>query len=807
MQVSGLTTAQARQLLAQHGRNELPRVKQRSAIVILLHQFSGIVALLLIGAVVISLVRGEFPEAIAIAVVLLLNAVIGFAMEIRSRTALAALQSRVAPSARALRDGQPVRLDARDIVPSDVLIVEAGDIIAADARLLSAVELQVSEATLTGESMPVDKDAEWRGPDAALAERKDVLFAGTTVLRGHAQAQVINTGARTEIGKIGYLTGSVRDVKSPLDRAVDALGRKLIITTLVLVAVLATVNVARGVLLRDTLDIALALAVAVIPEGLPVIVTVTLALGMQRLARNRAFVRRMHAVESLGSTTIVCADKTGTLTTGQVTLARAFVNHTDVDVEAGAADRQVVDLVRNAFLAGGRNRSADPIDAAIGNFAGRFSATDLSDEHVGDIPFSSVRRFSASFWRHGSAEPVAYVKGAPSVVLRMCSRLPEAEQAAIDRANNDWGSSGIRVIAIAHGAVASPSESTLQNLTFDGLVGFRDPPAPGVREAIAALQEAGIRTVMVTGDQDVTARAIAREVGNIDEVFSRIDPEQKLRIVESYQRRGEVVAMFGDGVNDAAALRRADVGVAMGGRGTDVAKEVAAVVLADDSFATIVAAVREGRAIFDNLGKFVFYLFSCNIAELLVILCAAAIGWPLPLLPLQILWLNLVTDTFPALALAVEPADADIMKRPPRKPGSGLVSRASAFRIIGFSIVIALVTMAAYAMALQSHDAATARTIAFGVLGLAQILHLGNARSEAPVLSGEAIRSNQAALLAVGVSVLLLAAAVFVGPLGRMLGTRALGSRDLLEAIGIASLPALAGQFLAARRAAQAHPA
>jgi Ca2+-transporting ATPase len=390
---------------------------------------------------------------------------------------------------------------------------------------------------------------------------------------------------------------------------------------------------------------------------------------------------------------------------------------------------------------------------------------------------------------------VAYVKGAPQQILAMCSGHHDAR--AILAANDELAAAGTRVIAVAEGNAGATSEAALNGLTFRGLLGFRDPPAAGVPEAIRALQNAGIRTVMITGDQELTAKAVALEIGNIAEVFSRVDPERKLRIVEAYQKQGEVVAMFGDGVNDAAALRRADVGVAMGGRGTDVAKEAAAVVLQDDSFATIVAAVREGRAIFDNIGKFVFYLFSCNLAELLVLLAAAIAGMPLPLLPLQILWLNLVTDTFPALALAVEPAAPDIMERKPRRPADGLVSKRAAKRILIFSGLIALVTLASFVFALRSQSAASATTIAFAVLGLAQILHLGNARSDLPVTGRRAMRANRAALAAVAISVACLVAAIYFAPLARVLGTRPLSGEELLLVGGVASIPAILGQLVA----------
>ena len=795
----GLTAQEARHRLGIHGRNELPVIRQRSPLAILFDQFSGIISLLLVGAVAVSIARGHTAEAIAIASVLVLNAAIGFGVEMRSRTALAALQHHIVPHARVIRDDHVIDIDARDVVPGDLLVLESGDGVTADARLASATELQVAEAALTGESMPVSKDASWDGPaETPLADRRNMVYAGTIVLRGHAHANVLATGANTEIGTIGRLTGAVQEQRSPLERRVDALGHRLIIITLGIIAVLTVANVARGVPFARTLDIALALAVAVIPEGLPAVVTVTLALGMQRMARRNALMRRMHAVESLGSTTIVCADKTGTLTTGSVTLTTAFVDGQDVDPAHAAS------VVRSALLAGGSLQSADAIDVAIADTAERLDLA--GDQNVAfDIPFSSSRRYSASFRRNVDGSLSAYAKGAPQQILAMCGGLDDDARAVI-AANDRMAASGTRIIAVADGPVVTAAEGALTNLTFRGLLGFRDPPARGVREAIHALREAGIRTVMITGDQKLTAEAIAAEIGDIDQVFSRVHPEEKLRIVERYQKQGEIVAMFGDGVNDAAALRRADVGVAMGGRGTDVAKEAAAVVLQDDSFATIVAAVREGRVIFDNIGKFVFYLFSCNLAELLVILGAAMAGLPLPLLPLQILWLNLVTDTFPALALAVEPAGENVMSRPPRKASEGLVSRVMARRIVVFSVLIALVTMAAFVWALRTQTAESATTIAFVVLGLAQILHLGNARSDLPVTSRIAMRSNTTALAAAAFSAACLAIAIYFRPLADVLGTRAMTAKELLVVVGIAAVPAVIGQLAALRRVLRARP-
>jgi Ca2+-transporting ATPase len=515
----------------------------------------------------------------------------------------------------------------------------------------------------------------------------------------------------------------------------------------------------------------------------------------------------MNAIEALGSTTLICTDKTGTLTSGQMLLTHAVINGRDVSLQDGVRieARAILEAARSA---GATHGSADPIDIAILERAAAMGVVTSEVAARVSIPFSSTRKYSASVCDSAAAVPnataptaltavtalTANVKGAPEIVLAMCA-LSEVDAAAIRIANVKHASGGARVIAVARGEVNSADESALTGLQFMGLLVFRDPPAAGVKEAMLELRSAGVRVVMITGDQEPTARAVAAEVG-IEDIYSRVSPEHKLRIVEGFQRDGEVVAVFGDGVNDAAALRRADVGIAMGGRGTDVARQAAAIILVNDSFASIVAAVREGRVIFDNIKKFVFYLFSCNLAELIVVVAAAIAAFPMPLLPLQILWLNLVTDTFPALALAAEPGDKRVMLRSPRMPRSGLVSRAALIRIGAFAVLIASVTLAAYIWTLNT-SRAEASTIAFVVLGLAQILHLGNARSHHPVLSRPSMNANRFALAAVGVSIACLAAAVYIAPLAKILGTRPLSLSELGAAVTVASVPAAIGQLVA----------
>ncbi len=757
----GLTEAEAAERLARAGPNRLEAAAPVTAWAVLVAQLRSIVVLLLVGAALVALGLGERVEAAAIAVVLAINTVLGFATELRARRAMEGLLGLETPRATVVREGLERDIDAAGVVPGDVLQLEAGGGVPADARLLTATELRTNEAPLTGESLPVSKrpDADL-GADVALADRTTMVYKGTTVAAGVGRAVVVATGMRTELGRIGGLVASVEEQAPPLERKLDALGRRLVWLTLGIAGVVTGIGVLRGRALGAMVETGIALAIAAVPEGLPAVATIALAVGLRRMARRRALVRRLPAVEALGSTTVVCTDKTGTLTAGEMTVTVLSVASGRVEVtgvgygpegrlqRAGeqldpARDAGVRAALRTMLLAsradvrlveGGWRAQGDPTEAALvvlARKAGLTRTTQLAEApQEAELPFSSERRLLASFHREGE-RLVAHVKGAPGAVLGRCDRwlaeegerpLEEGRRRLLKEENDRLAAEGLRVLGLASGAVQEASETGLRGLVFVGLVGLVDPPAPGVRETIGKLRTAGIRTVMVTGDQRGTAEAIARDLGMLgpaDETldgrellrlgegelrervarvgaFSRVTAEDKLAIVEALQGRGEVVAMLGDGVNDAAALKRADVGVAMGGRGTDVAREVASVVLQDDRFPTIAAAVEEGRVIYDNIRKFLFYLFSCNLAEVLVLFAAALASLPLPLRPLQILWLNLVTDTFPALALALEPREPGVMQRPPRDPARGLLSGAFIRRILLFSALITAGTLAAF---------------------------------------------------------------------------------------------------------------
>lgn len=865
----GLTDAEAARRLERYGPNLLKPARPPSALRILWDQARSLVILLLFVAAAGALLVGDHLEAAAIGAVLVLNTGIGFWMEWRARVAMEALRRMQVHEAVVVRDGRERRIDARALVPGDLVVLEAGAAIAADARIVWSAELRAIEAPLTGESEPVAKSAEPVGLPAdegvPLAERASMVYKGTLVAAGSGRAVVVGTGRATEIGRIQELVEETEPERTPLERRLDSLGRRLVAIALGAAAVVSVLGVWRGGTLWPMIETGIALAIAAVPEGLPVVATITLAVGMRRMARRHALVRRLPAVETLGSTTVVCADKTGTLTAGEMTVRAVYVAGGDVEATGSGYARagefriggRAVDarsvaglepalrigaLANRARLlngSGSRGIHGDPTEAALLVAASKagLERDRLRREwpEIAEVPFSSERRWMATFHRSPGGGTVAYVKGAPDRVLEMSARAlgVDAPHALDDAARRRWRSAnrrlaerGLRVLAVGEldlAPDATPGPDVVRGLTFVGLIGMIDPPAPGVRETIARLHRAGVRTVMITGDQAITAAAVGRELGVIrsaeDEtldgrviaklsdddltgrvgraaVFSRVSPEDKLRIVRAYQRRGEIVGMLGDGVNDAPALRRADIGVAMGGRGTDVAKETAAVVLQDDRFETIGVAVEQGRVIFDNIRKFIFYLFSCNLSEVLVLLVAGLAGWPLPLLPLQILWLNLITDVFPALALAMEAAEPDVMSRPPRDPRSAILSRRFLALIGGFGMTLTAATLGVFLWALHVWrvELGHAVTLAFMTLGFTQLLHVFNARGREAVFRTRRWLENGWVWGAIAVTTALQLAAVYLRPLADILRTHPLGLEDWgLVGVG-ALLPLVAGQ-------------
>lgn len=877
---AGLTSSEAGRRRAEVGPNALDVARPHPWWRVLGHQFASVVVALLVVAAGLALVLGERLESAAIAAVLFINVVVGFWTEWRARTAVESLRRLQVAEAVVRRGGQLERVSATEIVPGDILVLGEGDAVAADARLIEAHELSLDEAALTGESLPVRKSVEpVSDADSAhvgLADQTSMVFKGTMVAGGEGCAVVSETGASTQIGRIGVLVGSLEQAPTPIERRLALLGRRLVWITLGIAVLVIGVGLLGGRELWLVVETGLALAIAAVPEGLPVVATVTLAVGMWRMAQRAALVRRPPAVEALGSATVICSDKTGTLTTGRMTATTIVVGGTRLEVAGAGMERtgavtrdgELVDvgevpglaeIVKAGVLANaaglppaGDDREAigDPTDKALlvlGAKLGSGRADLLEREpEVGRLPFSSRRMFMATF--HGSeGGPSVRVKGAADRVLGLCTSrlvregvepLTEGGRSDLTAIDRNMAEEGLRVLALAVGHCDEEEvgdEAALRDLTFLGFIGLMDPPASQVAETIARFQAAGVRTVMITGDQPATARSVAMRLGMIEpggrvlsgrdlaemdaellaqevgriSVYGRVSPEDKVRIVEALQANGEVVGMLGDGVNDAPALKRADIGVAMGLRGTDVAKDVADLVLADDRLETVAVAVEEGRVIFDNIRKFIFYLFSCNVSEVGIVFVASVAALPLPLLPLQLLWLNVVTDVFPALALSVESAEPGVMDRPPRPQEAAILSRGFLVQLMVFSSLITASTFAAFAWGLWGRRIGVehAVTLSFATLAFAQLLHVFNARTLGPIRPSGFFR-NRWLWGALALSITLQLFALYHPGLSLLLRTVPLDVLDWTVVLAAASAPLLFGQlwkvFLARRTDARA---
>jgi P-type Ca2+ transporter type 2C len=716
---AGLTSAEADRRAKTAGPNAIAQTAGVPAWVHFVRQFNSPLIWLLAGGCAIAAALGEVADAAAILAIVLLNGAIGFAQERRAERAIGALRSMTAPRARVRRDGRMTVVAASAVVPGDVLLLESGDIVAADARVLQANNLAANEAALTGESLPVEKSAAPVAAEAPLAERFDSLFMGTSIVHGTGSAEVTAIGMATELGRIAHLLSTVEASETPLQRRLSGVGRILLIMCLAVVAIVAASGLLRG---RDPLDVllsAVALAVAAVPEGLPAAVTIALAIGVQRMASRHVLVRRLPAVETLGCTTVICTDKTGTLTTGAMRVRETWGRDIDRLLFAAAA-------CCDAELHEGRQSgTGDPTEVAllIEAAAHGIHRHEIEARH----PRRAITPFDAASKQMSITreDGVVYVKGAIEAVLPGCVSGADGAMESADA----MAARGLRVLAIA----AGPAPERLDLL---GLVGIADPPRPEAIEAVAAATQAGIMTVMITGDNPITARAIARELGilqsgsdAVDVVHARATPQDKLAIVRRWKARGAIVAMTGDGVNDAPALREAHIGVAMGLAGTEVTREASDMVLADDNFASIIAAVREGRGAYDNIRKTLVYLLAGNAAELTVMLAASLAGLPLPLLPIQLLWINVVTDGLPALALVMDPVAADVLQRPPRPPNEAMLG-GQEWKTIGLAACVeAAITLAVFAAVLSTGTLAAARSAAFSTLVLSELLRAFAARS------------------------------------------------------------------------------
>jgi Ca2+-transporting ATPase len=862
----GLSDAEAALRLAQVGPNVLVQAKGRSAFLIFVAQFKSLIVALLIVATAVAVTMGDRLEAAAILLVIALNAAIGFLTEWKAERTLSALQKQAVPIAHVMRDGAEREIDAVGLVPGDLVILAAGARVPADGRIVESVRLRIDEAALTGESAAVSKSTDPM-PDhaAALADRAGMAFMGTAITEGRGRMLVTSTGPRSEVGRIGALIDDASARDTPLELKLATLGRLLLIIVAVLCAVIVLAGWLRGNPLPYMLEVGISLAIAAVPEGLAAVATMTLALGMQRMAGMGALIRRLPAVETLGATTVICTDKTGTLTRNEMTVTAFAFDTRRIDVtgtgytptgtfeEQGhtidaPADAQLALALRIGALCNDARHErsdgtdtvlGDPTEAALIVAAAKAGLTTAILEpafpRVGEVPFDSGSQRMVTLHRPPAGATVAYIKGAPGALLAASTAQRRAEavvplttddRSRWLRSNDRLAGAALRVLALAYRDLPDGySDDDLgRDLVFVGLVGMIDPLRDEATGAIATCRAAGIRIVMITGDQPATATEIARQLG-IDRdaqdrplqtvnakdltgldatgwstvvadasVFARVSPEHKLQIVEALQARGHIVAMTGDGVNDAPAMKQADIGIAMGIKGTEVAKETADMVITDDDFATIVGAVEQGRIIYANILRFIHYLFSCNFAEILTVFVAIMVGWPLPLGALQILWLNMLTDIFPALALALEPSGVGMMERPPRDPQESLLPPRFIRLIVWQGTLLAAVTLLAYVFGLRQYGRtgeglAHAVTIAFVTLALAQVVHTFNARSQHASALTARLFTNGWLWSAVGGCVILQVSAVYVPFLQSVLHTVSLVPIDWAVIAGCSVLP------------------
>lgn len=834
--VHGLSASEAARRLAKHGRNELIGTGIKSPWQILWEQLTGLMVVILIIATLASALLGDYKDAFAIGAIVVLNALLGFSQEYRAEKAMAALRAMAVPSVRVRRDGEVTDIPAFLLVPGDVVVLEAGNLVAADCRIFESAGLQTHEAALTGESEPILKITDAIAqPDVALGDRRNMAYAGTFVTAGRGHGVVTGTGMRTELGGIATLIQGVRPEPTPLQRRLDQLGKGLAGGALFLVAVIFVLGLLRGEDVKFMFVTAVSIAVAAVPEGLPAVVTISLAIGAKRMLQRRVLIRKLAAVETLGSVTVICSDKTGTLTQNRMTAVLLRLADESLEPGPGGGKRLLTTeqsgfglllsggaLCNDAFVQGdshSQGRLGDPTEMALADAAARFGLMKQELERVlpriAEIPFSSERKRMTTIHRvpsspgsmpfdldtgSGRERPgfLVFTKGAVDVLLnisntvRIRGKIEPLTKDARDRltsAHDGLAKNGMRVLGVAFRELRSippvADDSIERDLTFAGMIGIIDPPRPEVAAAVSRCKTAGIRVVMITGDHPLTARYIAAQLGidgegtaltgfdldrlSVSElerlaesvpVYSRVSPAHKLKIIEGLQRRGHIVAMTGDGVNDAPALKKSDIGVAMGITGTDVAKEAADIVLLDDDFATIVAAVEEGRVIYDNIRKFVRYIVTTNTGEILLMLAAPLMGMPLPMLPLQILWMNLVTDGLPALALGLEPAESDTMRRPPYPPNESIFSRGLGRHVIWVAILMAILSMAPGYWYWRAGDP-NWRTLIFTTLTFAQMGHIMAIRSERQSLFKIGPASNRFLLGAVGITVGLQLALVY----------------------------------------------
>ncbi|MBI5607243.1 MAG: cation-translocating P-type ATPase [Deltaproteobacteria bacterium] len=855
--LQGLSSEEAQRRLEHYGLNELKEKKKKTRIMMFFDQFKDFMILVLIAAAIISGIIGEPSDTLAIVVIVILNAVIGFIQESRAEKAMEALKKMAAPFAVVLRDRQPTQIPASRLVPGDITFLEAGNVVPADLRLIEGARLKVEEAVLTGESIPVEKQIQaLHDQTLALGDRKNMVYKGTIVSYGRGRGVVVGTGMETELGKIAALLRDEKEVKTPLQKRLAGFGKRLALTVLFICAFIFFVGLLRAEPPLLMLLTAISLAVAAIPEALPAVVTISLALGANKLVKQNVLIRKLPAVETLGSVTYICSDKTGTLTLNRMSVEKVFVGgalvrSSEFGVQSSEGKPLVLGWIKEdlqpfpAFLTAlALNNDAqvdsngqgigDPTELALFTIAREkgFDKKEIEKAfpRKGEIPFDADRKCMTTIHELTGIEGqgskyISFTKGAMDVLLDKSSHILTAEglrplgENQINLINEEMAAEGLRVIGVAMRRWTTlpeeaVSESIETGLTILGLAGLMDPPREEAKEAISLCRTAGIIPVMITGDHPVTARAIAKRLGMIEDgsqavmtgpeleklpqeafnnqveqirVYARVAPEQKLKIIKALQEKGQFIAMTGDGVNDAPALKRADIGIAMGITGTDVSKEAADMILLDDNFATIVKAVREGRKIFDNIRKFIKYLLTTNSGELWTLFLAPLVGLPIPLLPIHILWVNLVTDGLPALALSVEPEEGDVMKRPPRHPEESIFAHGLGLHAVWVGFLMGALTLLAQAWFIKTGNSHW-QTIVFTVLCLTQLGHVLAIRSEKESLFRQGILSNKPLLGAVLLTFALQMAAIYWPILNPIFKTAPLTFNELMITLVLSTM-------------------
>lgn len=869
---TGLSKKEVEKRLKKFGENKLAEGEKPSAFLVFLNQFKDFMVLVLLAATLISGLLGEYIDAITIMVIVLLNGVLGFIQERKAEKSLEALKELSAPQMYVLREGEWVKTPSSQVVVGDIVKVASGDRVGADLRLIQTNALQIEESSLTGESVPVEKHGEvlLKG-DKSLGDQENMAFMGTLVTKGNGIGIVVATGMKTEMGKIAHLLQTQESTVTPLQLRLEQLGKILIVLALMLTALVVVIGLFRGFDLYTMVISGVSLAVASIPEGLPAIVTVALALGVQRMIRRKAIVRKLPAVETLGCASVICSDKTGTLTQNKMTVTALWTDdktyrvtgvgyepegdflfqNEKVDIEREKTLQQLLAfglLCNNANIIVKSNQGllkrksteyvldGDPTEAAlvIAAMKAGLKREDLLSSYQikKEFPFDSIRKMMSVLVADKDDKQYVIAKGAPDVLITNSTKLikngriepmTERDRKGIQAAIEKLGEQALRTIAIAYKPIVTEridhSFEAERELTFIGLQGMIDPPRPEVKDSIRECREAGIKTVMITGDHIVTAKAIAKELGILPEngrvldgkalsnlsqseleqivddvyVYARVSPEHKLKIVKALQARGHIVAMTGDGVNDAPAIKAANIGIAMGITGTDVAKEASSLILSDDNFATIKEAIKEGRNIYENIRKFIRYLLASNVGEILVMLLAMILALPLPLAPIQILWINLITDGLPAMALGLDKPESDLMKRPPRKINEGVFARGLAWKIISRGFMIGVVTLLAFVLSYRQSggDLELAQTIAFTTLVMAQLIHVFDCRSEHSIFHRNPFE-NMYLVLAVLSSLILMVIVIYYPPLQPIFHTTEISARDWLLVLGFAAIPTVA---------------